>query len=160
MKAFYLILGLILASCSTSKVVEVIDHSSYKQEMSYVQKWVGGAPGSGSGVDLFIPTHYFGNYSKVENVYFEGMEATSINYTDESRAMIMAKFKYPLSEMNMSLDSAQEFSNEAPILVKNTQLNSVNEAIVEVMVGNNKKSVKVTDIIEREMIPYPSMPNK
>ncbi len=42
MKAFYLLFVLALVSCSTTKVVETIDKSSYIQEKPYAQKWIGG----------------------------------------------------------------------------------------------------------------------
>jgi hypothetical protein len=158
MKAFYLLFLLALVSCSTTKVVETLDSSSYIEEKPYSQKWVGGAPGSGSGINLYIPMDMLGNPLEVKKVHFANMSTSTVSYTDESRSMIMARFTYPVKDVTMSIDSKDELSNELPQALTSPVKTLNNEATVEFLARSGEKTVKINQIEEREMIPYPSIP--
>lgn len=160
MKIFYSIVILVFASCSTTQVVETLDSSSYKVQEPYSQKWVGGAPGSGSGVNVYIPTDLLGYPVKVKKVSYENMTTTAVSYTDNSQSMIMARFTYPKKDTNMALATTDEYSNEVPDVITKQNKTTAKEAVVDFMLGKQKKTVKVSNIEEREMIPYPSMPSK
>lgn len=160
MKAYSILLVLVIAACSTSHKVKTYSSSDYSEAIPYAQKWMGGAPGSGSGVTLYIPAFLVGN-ADVQQVYFRGMQISVINYTSNDRTTLVARFTYKeTNQAVMGLDPKDEYGNQAPDITKLPVELLSNEALLAVFKNNKTSFIKLMDIEEKEGFPYPSMPTK
>lgn len=160
MKIFTLLLMVTFLSCSTPQVTQVYTTTNYGNDQAYAQKWVGGAPGSGSGVTLYFPAALF-NDAEISTVYFRGLETDTVIYTDENKRILMARFTYKnINSPKMSLSPKDEYSTEAPDLKPFPYELQPTEAMIVVLKDNKTQLVKLTDIKEQEMQVYPSMPSR
>jgi hypothetical protein len=160
MKILTLLLMATLLSCSAPKVTQVYTTTDYGSDQAYAQKWMGGAPGSGSGVTLYFPAALFSDVD-ISKVYFRGLETDTVNYTDENKRIMMVRFTYKnTNSPNRSLSSKDEYGNEAPDLKPFPYELQPTEAMIEVLKNNRTKLVKLTNIKEQEMQVYPSMPRR
>jgi len=154
-----LIIVLFVSCASNSKTVLVVDDSDYQLKTAYSQAWMGGAPGSGSGVELFIPTHLLDDPIDVETVYYNNMVSSSAKYTDISRAMVVVQFKK--AEKIMALDSNEEYTNAPPALTSAESQNlKENQALVFYSQRGKKHKKLIKNIQLKSPQAYPSMPSE
>ncbi|MGB5982694.1 MAG: hypothetical protein WBG46_11180 [Nonlabens sp.] len=153
-----LIIVLFVSCVSTSKTVLVVDDTDYQLKRAFSQAWMGGAPGSGSGVELFIPTHLLDDPVDVETVYYNNMVSTSAKYTDISRAMVVVHFKK--AEKVMSLNSNEEYANAVPALAPEFQKLKENQALVFYSQRGKQHKKLIKNIQLKSPQTYPSMPSE
>ena len=157
MKFFTILFTLALISCSSSQVTETITASDYTAEKPYFQKWMGGAPGSGSGVNLFIPA-YLIEKDSIDAIYFQDMKATNFYFEDEDHSTIVARFiNSNTVQTKMTLDPKGEYGNPAPSLEKIDIELSTNEAAIKLK-GEKKASFVILSAIEEK--PIQQMPGR
>lgn len=160
MKILTLLLMTTLLSCSAPKVTQVYAESDYGSDPVYAQKWIGGAPGSGSGVTLYFPAALFNDVT-ISTVYFRGLETDIVNYTDENKRIMMARFTYKNTKSpNMNLSSKDEYGNEVPDVKAFPYELQPTQAMIEVLKNGTTQLIKLTAIQEKEMQVYPSMPRR
>jgi hypothetical protein len=158
MKTLSLFIVLAITSCSSHKALKTLTAADYDQEAPYAQKWVGGAPGSGSGVTLYVPTYLLGKVD-IEKVYFRGMQTDAIAFTAADKSMMIFRFTYQDSrQRDMSLDPKDEYQNQPPSLDQPPFELLPDQAAISILKNNTSSFIKLTDIQEKEMLPYPSMP--
>ena len=150
----------ILISCASQKVDEVIviNKSDYALQKAYSKGWMGGVPGSSTGLDLYIPTRFLGDPVNVEKVYYNNMVTTSVEYVDVSRAMVVAHFKNP--EKIMSANSEDEYGNLPPNIVDKIKGLKNDEAMVFYSIGGRKYKKKISNIETKSPTTYPGMSSK
>ena len=145
------------SQCSTTKKIQTEAPTTIGKV--YFQKWVAGRKGGGAGLNIFIPV----NDTSVmfDSVYFRGKVAKlTPKYQEEN--IYVGKF---ISAQNkevdliMSNDPKAEFGNKKAVAETKIpfELKS-NECIISYKEGNKIKYFKIENIVEKELIPYPSAP--
>lgn len=158
MKYFILLIAIIFSSCSSQKISKTFSSADFKiDEQPYYEEWTGGAPGSGSGVTLYFPTSIIEGH-QLESVYFHGMENHIANFTSNDKQMLVTRFKFPNTDIEMNLDPKEEYGNEAPKIEGLPIKLLKNEAVIAFEVDGKTKLVKLENIPQKESIAYPSAP--
>ncbi len=154
--------GLLFSCASQNSDLESfkVDDSSYNMKDTYAQKWMGGATGSGTGIDLYIPTRLLGDPVQVHQVIYKGQITADADYTDISRAMIVAKFKNEEHKSQMTENPEGEYGNEPPIMSPKAKDLKEDEALI-VFSRKGKRYEKILkNVKQKPALPYPSMPSK
>ena len=124
----------------------------------YCQKWVAGVQGGGSGMNIMIPVDSF--TIPLDSVYFRNKGAKLEK--DEQSKMYIGRFKNAQSnpkDIVMSSDPNAEYGNELPDISKGIPFElKENECVVSYEVDNTIKYFKIENVVEKEMIPYPTAP--
>ncbi|WP_157111646.1 hypothetical protein [Nonlabens spongiae] len=161
-KYFTIPLFCLLVSCASQKtdVDSVkVDDSDYNMSDIYAQNWMGGAPGSSTGTDLYIPTRLLGDPVEVHQVIYKGKSTTQAEYTDISRATVVAHFKDGQKDSQMTENPEGEYGNELPIMNPKAKNLKDDEALI-VFSRNGKRYEKVIkNVKQKPALPYPSMPS-
>lgn len=128
-----LTLVIITSSCSSQKITNTLSNFTGDRQ-PYAQAWTGGIPGSGSGINLFLPldSSALGN---IEAVYFKGMMTETIDSKEGLNRYVIARFKTDFNnnpDMNMSNDSKEEYGNKPPKMEKFPFELNDNEAVVKI----------------------------
>lgn len=106
---------IITSSCSSQKIDVTLDKFAGDRQ-PYAQSWTGGIPGSGSGVNVFLPLSK-NAIENIETVYFKGMTTSVIDSKEGLENYVIARFKTSFNQkpdINMSLDSKEEYGNKPP----------------------------------------------
>jgi hypothetical protein len=158
--SFLILILLVMASfsqCSSSKKLQ--KKAPLTLDQVYYQKWIAGLEGGGAGLNIFIPT---GDASiKLDSVYFRG-KAAKLEVNNLNRTIYIGRF---ISDFNkkkdliMSNEPNAEFGNVMPkIPQKIPFVLKDNECIISYKDGKITKYFKVNNVIEKNLIPYPSAP--
>lgn len=110
---------IITSSCSSHKIDVTLDKFAGDRQ-PYAQSWTGGIPGSGSGVNVFLPLSK-NSIENIETVYFKGMTTSVIDSKDGLENYVIARFKTSFNQrpdINVSLDSKEEYGNKPPKIEK------------------------------------------
>lgn len=126
----------------------------------YFQKWVAGVEGGGSGINLVIPVAT--NSIALDSVYFRNKSAKLELGTTTTPKIYIGRFKTALNQkkdMILSSDPKEEFKNKVPETTETIPFElKDNECVVSYQEGSKTKYYKITGIVEKDMIPYPSAP--
>ena len=129
----------------------------------YFQRWNAGVQGGGSGINLFISTktkNY--NHTKLDSVYFRG-KAAKLSIIEDKTIVYLGRFTSEFNQPKdivMSSNPLDEYNN--PLLVTKEKIPfelKDSECVVSYKVGQTTKYFKIENIIEKEVINYPSAPN-
>ncbi|MGB3590892.1 MAG: hypothetical protein WBA16_04335 [Nonlabens sp.] len=129
-------------------------------EQAYYEKWVGGAPRSGTGSILYFPTSILDG-GEVTMVHFNGATSTQIDYHGTDQKMMSARFVSGLGNRNdlvMDNDAVQESKNIAPDLSPSPYQLKDGEAVLVVNSSGRSSRIKITGIKYKNTVQYPSMP--
>ena len=145
------------AQCSSAKKIQ--EEAPVSIGKVYFQKWVAGIKGGGAGLNIYIPVS--DTSIKFDSVYFRG-KATNLFPKYQEENIYVGKF---ISDHNkkedlvMSSDPKAEYGNKMAVVEENIPFElKNNECIISYTVGNKIKYFKIDNIVEKEMIPYPSAP--
>lgn len=145
------------SQCSSVKQLETKAPTHFGNV--YFQKWVAGIEGGGSGINLIIPVAT--NSIVLDSVYFRNNSAKLELGTTNPKTYI-GRFKTALNQkkdMILSSDPKEEFKNKVPVTTEIIPFElKDNECVVSYQEGNKTKYYKITGIVEKDMIPYPSAP--
>jgi len=100
------------SQCSTTKKLQ--EKSPMSIGKVYVQKWVAGVEGGGSGLYIFIPIS--DTSITLDSVYFRG-KATKLSVKYQDKNMYVGNFINPSKQTHdiiMSGDSKAEYGNKLP----------------------------------------------
>jgi hypothetical protein len=168
MKAVKQILGLLImlvfmasfSQCSSTKKLQKISPITIGKV--YIQKWVAGVQGGGSGLYIFIPVSDAS--IKLDSVYFRGT-ATKLSVKYQNKNMFIGNFINPSKQKHdiiMSGDSKEEYGNKLPISKEPKPIPfelKDDECVISYIDGKKTKYFKVGNIVEKQLIPYPSAPH-
>lgn len=163
MKALYIILAIALSSCGAQKMEQTYSSTDFTvSEIPYAQQWIGGAPGSGSGVNLFFPGKIAQGH-KVIAVYYRNRINKMVSYTASDGLMMVSRFSQDSNkrkDLIMDINATKEMQNEAPSLEKFPFELKDDEAVIALKKGDSDKItyVKITNIEERATLAMPSRP--
>lgn len=155
-----LVLVIMTGSCAQPKISGTIKNFR-GDDQPYAQSWTGGIPGSGSGINLFLPL--FDTESKnIDAVYYKGTITTVVDTTSGNPQYIVARFSTDFNQdpdRNMSLDPKKEYGNEVPKKKKKFPFKLADDEAV-IKIGSNGKFtyMKIADIKTKEPKDLPSRP--
>ena len=123
----------------------------------YYHKWIGGVEGAGSGTNVFVVV-------KDDNFLLD-----SLFYQNEQKKLAKgnnltwsANFKdKPLKNITMSGKSKEEYRNELPSEKEYNPFNlEKNECVLSYIKNNERIYVKISNMVDKGTIAFPSPPNK
>lgn len=118
---------------------------------AYYQRWVGGVQGGGSGTGLYftidksLPSDVV-----LYQLYFRGQK-DSIKKIDETN--FFASFR---GTANWVRGDETKTSDVTPIKIEIPVEIKEDEALIEYSQNKTKKYIKITNLVEKEMLAYPS----
>ena len=169
MKTVKQILGLVLlmmftvsfSQCSSTKKLQT--KPPVKIGKVYTQKWVAGIKGGGSGLYIFIPIS--DTLITLDSVYFRG-RVTKLSQKYQNKNMYVGNFinqQKQSQDIVMSSDPKAEYGNKLPISEESTEKFPFelkdDECVISYIDGKKTKYFKVGNIVEKQLIPYPSAPH-
>lgn len=149
---------LVMASfsqCSSTKKLQ--EKAPMALEQVYCQQWVAGIEGGGSGINIFIPVK--DKSVVLDSVYFRGKGVKLETKDDE--LLFVGRFKSAFNQpkdMVFSNEPNAEYGNRLELPEKIPFELKDNECVISYIDGNTTKYFKVDNVVEKEMIAYPSAP--
>ena len=145
------------SQCSSTKKIQ--NKAPLILGQVYCQAWIAGIEGGGAGLNIFIPTE---NTSiELDSVYFRGKVA-KLEVKNQNGTIYIGRF---ISDFNkkkdliMSNKPNAEFGNEMPNISKKIPFElKDNECVISYKKGKTTKYFKVDNVVEKDLIPYPSSP--
>lgn len=160
--SFSTLMLIVMASfsqCSTVKKMQ--KNAPAKLGQVYCQKWIAGIEGGGAGLNIYIPTE--DNSMQLDSVYFRG-KAVKLELKNQNGIIYIGRF---ISDFNtkkdliMSNEPNAEFGNEMPKMAQKIPFElKDNECVISYKEGITTKYFKVDNVVEKDLIPYPSAPQK
>jgi hypothetical protein len=158
--SFLILMLSILASfsqCSSANNLQ--KNAPLELTQVYFQKWIAGVEGGGSGLNIFIPVT--DNSIILDSVYFRGKVA-KLELKQQDSMFYVGRF---ISDFNtkkdfiMSNEPYAEYGNEMPKTSIRIPFELKDDAcVISYKKGKTTKYFKVVNIIEKDLIPYPSAP--
>lgn len=126
----------------------------------YCQKWTAGIQGGGSGINLFIPVTSK-SVIVFDSVYFRGQAAKL--EVKPNKSLFIGRFKtdfnQPKQDLILSSDSKEEYNNQLPKTSKMIPFElDETECVVSYLKENEVLYFKISNIIEKAPLNYPSAP--
>jgi len=151
--------AIIASSCSSQKIDATL--SNFEDDRQpYAQSWTGGIPGSGSGVNLFLPFSVQ-SVESIEMVYYKGMTTSVIDPEKGADKYIIARFQTDFNrkpDMNMNLDAQKEYGNKPPKTDKFPFELEDDEAVVKFARNGKYTYTKIKGIEMKSSMDLPSRP--
>jgi hypothetical protein len=154
----------VFSQCKSSK-----DSVKISNEMSivtkdysvvYFENWIAGIQGGGSGTNLFVSKSILNN-KKLISAYFRG-KVTDFEVLKPSSNFYIARFKGVANlkrDLNMDNDIIKEYGNKSPMTSLHFPFELLNdEAVISYLENDIIMYMKLTNISQKESIPYPSAP--
>jgi hypothetical protein len=156
-----MLLGVIVIStlqCSTAQKLQTAQPFIIGEV--YYQDWVSGVIGGGSGTNIYIQMVSNPKQIELDSVYFHGKSA-KLEYFDNT--FLIGNFNSNTNskkDMVMSNEPYAEYGNKIPELTKKIPFHlNDNQCIISYIEGHKIKYFKIDNIIEKELLAYPSAPN-
>ena len=151
------IMVLFFAQCKSGYQFE--ENSAIQFGEPYYQTWVAGVEGGGSGINLYIPITSKPENIKLDSVYFRGKKS-AIELSGNN--LFVGRFKsiaFQKKDLVMSNEPFGEYGNEVPDIPEKIPFNLKDDECIISFTENNKlKFIKISGIIKKEPIYYPSAP--
>ena len=145
------------SQCSSKKKLQ--ENTPLAIGKVYFQKWIAGIEGGGAGLNIYIPTE--DNSIELDSVYFR-KKAAKLEFKNQNGIIYIGRFISGFNKKKdivMSNEPNAEFGNEMPkIPLKIPFELKDNECVISYKEGKKTKYFKVSNIVEKDLIPYPSAP--
>jgi len=158
--SFLILMLLVMTSfsqCSSAKKVQ--EKAPLALGLVYCQSWIAGIEGGGAGLNIYIPT--VDSSVKLDSVYFRG-KVVKLEVKNQNGIIYIGSF---ISDFNkkkdivMSSEPNAEYGNEMPKITQKIPFElKENECVISYKEGKTTKYFKIDNVIEKELIPYPSAP--
>ena len=144
------------SQCSSSKKLQKNAPEGIGQV--YCQSWVAGVEGGGSGLNIFIPVTTA--ELMLDSVYFRG-KAAKLEFKKEVMQFV-GRYTSDFNKKKdivMSEDPKEEYGNEMPAVEKPIPFKlEENECVISFTEGDKTKYFKITNVVEKQALAYPSAP--
>lgn len=123
----------------------------------YYQSWVAGVKGGGSGITVFLPVQNLNGITP-DSIHFRGQRVKAIyeNYN------IIGRFQTPHNqrqEIILSNEPLAEVKNQLLPIQNRSPFDLPNDTcILSYIIKNKRYYYKITNLVQRQSIPYPSSP--
>ena len=145
------------SQCSSAKKIQ--EKAPLVLGQVYCQSWIAGIEGGGAGLNVFIPVE--DNSIILDSVYFRG-KATKLEIKSLNETIYIGRFISDLNKKKdivMSSEPTAEYGNKMPIITEKIPFElKDNECVISYKEGKTTKYFKVDNVVEKELIPYPSAP--
>ena len=125
----------------------------------YCQRWVAGVEGGGSGLNIFIPIKE--STIALDSVYFRG-KAAKLEISQRKNLLYIGRFHSEINrkrDIIMSNEPYAEYGNKMPITIKKIPFElKDNECVISYRQDHKTKYFKIDNVVEKDIIPYPSVP--
>ena len=156
----FLLMLLVMASfsqCSSAKRIQ--EKAPLELGQVYFQNWIAGFEEGGAGLNIYIPT--VNSSIELDSVYFRGktakLEIKSLNQTIYIGRVISDLNKK--KDIVMSSEPNAEYGNEMPKIPQKIPFElKDNQCVISYKDGKTTKYFMVDNVVEKELIPYPSAP--
>lgn len=138
--------------CKTKKGDLVFNQNTpFAIESAYCQKWIAGIKGGGSGIKLYATINNISEGIQMKEFHFRGKVT---NVTSSKEALFIGYFKNEENDVIMDSDVVKESANTPPVISPFELEN--NEAVLSYEFNNKTYYHKISNIIEKEILAYPS----
>ncbi len=125
----------------------------FKISESYYQNWVAGVKEGGSGTNIHILFNEMDTDVVIQNIYFRNQKLEAKGNVNEPNKFVGYLKNEAQRDIIMDSDPIKETQNKLPNPFP-FQLED-NEAVVEYWFAGKKNYYKVSNLSQKEMIPYP-----
>ena len=166
MKSFKYLFGLLglsfillsFSNCNSSKLNEqsiVLEETApFTVIEAYYHKWIAGVQGGRSGTNVFITIENLSDGVTIKNIYFEE-RATEAKNSPLKPKQYAGYFKNENNRNTiMDINPNKEAQNTPPLRFP-LKL-STNEAVISYLQNGTIKFFKLSNLVEKELLPYPS----
>ncbi|NNK88362.1 MAG: hypothetical protein HKO90_08775 [Flavobacteriaceae bacterium] len=144
------------SQCSSSKKLQKNTPEGIGQV--FCQSWVAGVEGGGSGLNIFIPVTRAD--LMLDSVYFRGKVAR-LEFKEQAMQFV-GRYTSDFNKKKdiiMSQDVKEEYGNEMPAIEKPIPFDlKDNECVISLRKGEKTKYFKITNVVEKQALAYPSAP--
>ncbi|WP_204344437.1 hypothetical protein [Psychroserpens algicola] len=153
-----LILTLMASFSHCSSAQKLQEKSPVQFGEVYCESWSAGVKGGGSGLTIFIPVS--DTSIQLDSVYFRGKGSKLETYPD--KPLYIGRFKTEINQptdLILSSDAKEEYVNKMPEKKENIpfKLND-NECVVSYKKGEKIEYYKISNVVEKAPLNYPSAP--
>ena len=137
--------------------IELEDRASFILDTVYIQSWMAGVRGGGSGIHMYITLESNKNNVMLDSVYFRGLQAK----VELSKISYIASFKTSANQKDdiiMSNNKNDEYGNLPPEEQNFPFQLKENECVLSYIENNTTKYLLVKNVQEKPQLEYPSAP--
>jgi hypothetical protein len=156
----FLLMLLVMASfsqCSSAKRIQ--EKAPLELGQVYCQNWIAGIEGGGAGLNIYIPT--VNSSVELDSVYFRG-KAAKLEIKSLNQTIYIGRFISDLNKKKdivMSSEPNAEYGNEIPKIPQKIPFElKDNQCVISYNDGKTTKYFMVDNVVEKDLIPYPSAP--
>lgn len=133
--------------------VSLVQDPPFKIIEAYYQNWVAGVKEGGSGTNVHIIFSEMDKEVAIQNIYFRNHKLEAKGNVNEPNKFVGYLKNEAQRDIIMDSDPIKEAQNKLP----NPFLFQLeeNQAMVEYWFGGKKNYYKVSNLSQKEMIPYP-----
>ena len=157
---FSLLMLFVMASfsqCSSAKKLQ--KDTPFTLGQVYCQAWIAGVEGGGSGLNIFIPIS--DTAIELDSVYFRGKVA-KLETKLQNKSLYIGRFVSNANQKKgliMSNEPYAEYGNKMPKISQKIPFElKDSECVISYKDGKTIKYFKIDNIVEKDLIPYPSAP--
>lgn len=125
----------------------------FKITEAYFQNWVAGVEDGGSGTNVHIIFSEINPDAVIQNIYFKNQILEAKGNVNEPNQFVGYLKNNAQRDVIMDADPMKEAQNNPPSSFP-FQLEK-NQAVVEYWFGGKKNYYKISNVTEKQMIPYP-----
>ena len=125
----------------------------FKISEAYFQKWVAGVKDGGSGINIYINFSEMSPNVVVQNIFFRNQKLEAKGNINEPKQFVGYLKNESQRDVIMDADPMKEAQN-TPSKAFPFQLEN-NQAVLEYWFEGKKHYFKISNLSEKEMIPYP-----
>lgn len=123
---------------------------------TYYQRWIGGIEGGGAGLNIFVTAK--DDAVVLDSVYFRG-KAAKLETKEQAPLLYIGRFISDINQKKNMVINAEPTSDEKPIKEEKIPFElKDNECIISYRDNGVSKYFKISKLVEKEMIAYPSAP--
>ena len=143
---------------NTNNMKEFVQNPPFKISEAYYQNWVAGVEEGGSGTNVHINFSELDSNVVIQNIYFKNQILEAKGNVNEPLQFVGYLKNEAKTDIIMDSDPMKEAQN-TPSKIFPFELEA-NEAVLEYWFSGKKNYYKVSNLSQKNMIPYPqSNPN-
>ncbi len=145
------------SNCGGTQEVQIkktlTQNPPFKITEAYYQNWVAGVRDGGSGTNVHIAFSEMSPNVIIQNIYFRNQILEAKGNINEPSKYVGYLKNEPQRDVIMDVDPMKEAMNTPPKTFP-FQLED-NQAVVEYWFGGKKNYYKISNLTQKDMIPYP-----
>lgn len=142
---------------STNNMKEFVQNPPFKISEAYYQDWVAGVEEGGSGTNVHINFSEIDPDVVIQNIYFKNHTIEAKGNINDPNQYVGYFKKERKADVIMDADPMKEAQN-TPSKVFPFELEA-NEAVVEYWFAGKKNYYKISNLSQKDIIPYPQQAN-